>query len=71
MLVIIHKILWGFCMYNNTQASELKGMIGRINIIDIRKSYLYNLGSIPRSKNVPSSVLLMDPSKYLNKDKEY
>ena len=58
-------------MYNNIKASELKGMIGRINLIDIRKNYLYNLGSIPSSKNIPSSFLLMDPSKYLNKDKEY
>lgn len=58
-------------MYNNIKASELKGMIGRINLIDIRKNYLYKLGSIPSSKNIPSSFLLMDPSKYLNKDKEY
>lgn len=71
MYIIIHKILWGFCMYNSIKASELKGMIGRINIIDIRKSFLYNLGSIPSSKNIPSSFLLIDPSKYLDKDKEY
>lgn len=58
-------------MYKSIKASELKGMIGRVKIIDIRKSYLYNLGSIPSSRNIPSSYLLIDPSKYLNKNEEY
>ncbi|MGM9878839.1 MAG: rhodanese-like domain-containing protein [Bacilli bacterium] len=58
-------------MYKSIKASELKGMIGRVNIVDIRKNYLYNLGSIPSSKNIPSSFLLMNPEKYLDKEKEY
>lgn len=58
-------------MFKNIRASELKGMIGRVNIIDIRKKYLHNLGSIPSSINIPSSFLLIDPDKYLKKDKEY
>ncbi len=58
-------------MYKSIKASELKGMVGRVNIIDIRKNYLYNLGSIPSSKNIPNNFLLMDPSKYLDKSKEY
>ena len=58
-------------MYKNINASELKGLIGRTNIIDIRPSYLYNMGSIPSSKNIPKDYLVMFPEKYLEKDKEY
>ena len=58
-------------MYKNIGTNELKGMIGRINIIDIRKNYLFNMGSIPSSVNIPSSFLLIDPEKYLDKNKEY
>lgn len=58
-------------MYKSIRANELKGLIGRVNIIDIRKSYLYNLGNIPSSKNIPAAFLSTNPSKYLSKDKEY
>ena len=58
-------------MYKNIKASELKGMIGRVNIIDIRMNYLYNLGSIPSSKNIPSAFLTSNSEKYLDKNKEY
>lgn len=58
-------------MYKSIRASELKGMIGRVKIIDIRKNFLYKLGSIPSSKNIPITFLLGDPAKYLNKDEEY
>lgn len=58
-------------MFNNIRASELKGLIGKVNIIDIRKSFMYNLGSIPTSRNIPKEYLLMDPSKYLDKDNSY
>lgn len=58
-------------MYSSVNPSDLKGMIGRINIIDIRDSYLYNLSNIPTSRNVPINYLLMDPGRYMNKDKTY
>ena len=58
-------------MFNNIRASELKGLIGKVNIIDIRKNFMYNLGSIPTSRNIPKEFLLMDPSKYLDKDTNY
>lgn len=58
-------------MYKSIRGSDLKGMIGKVNIIDIRKNYIYNLGSIPTSKNIPSAFLLNDPEKYLNKEEEY
>jgi rhodanese-related sulfurtransferase len=58
-------------MYKNIIASDLKGLIGKVNIIDIRKNYLYNVGSIPSSKNIPKDFLLMNPEKYLNKEEKY
>ncbi len=58
-------------MYKSIRGEELKGLIGRVRIIDIRKSYFHKLGSIPSSKNIPSNFLLMNPEKYLNKDEEY
>lgn len=58
-------------MYKNIRAEDLKGLIGKVNIIDIRNSYLHNIANIPSSKNVPSSFLLMYPEKYISKDKEY
>ena len=41
-------------MYNNITAKDLKTLIGKANIIDIRSSCMYNMGSIPGSKNIPS-----------------
>lgn len=58
-------------MYKSIRGSQLKGMIGRVNIIDIRKSYLFNLGNIPTSKNIPYNFLISMPDKYLNKEDEY
>ncbi len=58
-------------MYSTINATDIKGLIGRINIIDIRDNYLYNLSNIPTSKNVPSNFLLANPEKYLDKEKVY
>ena len=58
-------------MYKNIKGSDLKGLIGKVGIIDIRKNYLYNMGNIPSSKNIPSAFLLMNPEKYLDKDNIY
>ena len=58
-------------MYKNVYGKDLKKMIGKINIIDIRKSYLYKLGNVPTSKNILKNFLLTEPNKYLDKEKEY
>ena len=42
-----------------------------LNIIDIRDNYLYNMGCIPRARNIPMNFLLTNPDNYLNKDEEY
>lgn len=58
-------------MYSNITCEDLKPLIGRINIIDIRDSYLYKLGCIPSAKNIPVNYLLIAPEKYLDKERIY
>ena len=58
-------------MYKSISADELKGLVGRVNIIDIRDSYLFNNGNIPTSKNVPVNFLLFNPDNYMKKDSIY
>lgn len=58
-------------MLSSITTSDIKGMIGRINIIDIRDNYLYRLGSIPTSKNIPANFLLANPEDYLKKNETY
>ena len=41
------------------------------NTIDIRNADAYNLGNIPNSINIDRRVLLLDPSKFLNKGERY
>ena len=58
-------------MYSSIDAKDLKNLLGSINIIDIRESYLYNLSNIPTSKNIPSNFLMSNPSQYLDKYNTY
>lgn len=58
-------------MYSNISCEDLKLLIGRVNLIDIRDNYLYRLGSIPGAKNIPANYLLMTPENYLNKENTY
>ena len=44
-------------MYKSISTEELKSLVGKINIIDIRDSYLYNLSSIPTAKNYYNILL--------------
>ena len=58
-------------MYKSIKGSNLRSMLGKVNIIDVRKNFLYNLGSIPGSRNIPFDFLMNNPEKYLNKNEEY
>ena len=58
-------------MYSSITCEKLRNLIGKVNIIDIRDNYLYQMGSIPSSKNIPINYLVVDPSKYLNKNDVY
>lgn len=42
-----------------------------LDIIDIRDNYLFNIGNIPNSKNIPMNLLIMNPDNYLDKEKTY
>lgn len=56
---------------NSINVNELKDLLGRINLIDIRENYEYKSGHLPKAKNIPMDKILSEPDKYLNKDKEY
>lgn len=58
-------------MYKSITTDELKKLIGSVNIIDIRDSYLFNNGNIPMSKNIPINFLLFNPDNYLDKNNTY
>ena len=58
-------------MYSNITTSDLKSLIGQINIIDIRDNYLFRLGNIPTAKNIPNNFLLTNPDNYLEKEETY
>ena len=58
-------------MYKSIKGSNLRSFLGKVNIIDVRKNFLYNLGSIPGSRNIPMDFLINNPDKYLNKNEEY
>lgn len=51
--------------------NDLDGLIGSIELIDIREPYEYKSGSIKTAKNIPMGNLLNNPDTYLKKDKTY
>jgi len=51
--------------------NDMDSLMGKVELIDIRETYEYNSGSIISAKNIPMGNLLMEPSKYLEKDEIY
>lgn len=51
--------------------NEIDGLLGNIELIDIREPYEYKSGSLKTAKNIPMGNLISEPDKYLNKDKTY
>ena len=51
--------------------NDLDNLIGKIELIDIRELYEYAGGSIKTAKNIPMGNLLIEPEKYMSKDKTY
>lgn len=45
--------------------------LNNINIIDIRSEQRYNNNHINGAKNIPYEKLIINPSKYLNKQEKY
>ena len=58
-------------MLKSIDINSLKSKIGSINIIDIRSVEKYNFSHIDTSINIPSDILLANPSKFLKNDQIY
>lgn len=58
-------------MLININISELKKLIGSINIIDIRMKDEYDMGHVKTSINIPNSQLMCNYGRYLDKSKKY
>ena len=56
---------------DSISVSELKRLIPKVKIIDVRDRYQYIIGNIPTSKNIPANFLLMNPELYLNYEDTY
>lgn len=56
---------------NTIHVNDIDGLIGSIELIDIREPYEYQSGSIKTAKNIPMGTLLNNPEKYLIKNKTY
>ena len=57
-------------MISNISVYELK-KLNNINIIDIRSKEKYNNNHIPNAINIEQEKLLLEPSKYIEKEKRY
>ncbi|MFV0250338.1 MAG: rhodanese-like domain-containing protein [Bacilli bacterium] len=60
-------------MLSNISIVEFKKLItsSNLNIIDIRNSRCYNNNHILNAINIPNELLILNPSKYLNKNSKY
>jgi len=58
-------------MVGSISMAELKQMLGRIELIDIRSIIKFNSNHLPGAKNIPQEKLICNPSKYLNKNDTY
>lgn len=58
-------------MLKSIDVYDLKRKLYEINIIDIRSIEKYNSSHIVSSINIPSEILMANPSKYFDKSKEY
>lgn len=66
--------MFGFLNRGNGKVinvNDIDGLIGNVDIIDIREKYEFAGGSLKSAKNIPMGELLNAPEKYLNKNKEY
>lgn len=57
--------------FKSISVHDLKDMLGKVNLIDVREVYEYKRGHVPKAKNIPMDNILSQPDKYLDKSKEY
>ncbi|MFV0499748.1 MAG: rhodanese-like domain-containing protein [Bacilli bacterium] len=58
-------------MKNEISINEVLPIINKINIIDLRDPFSYNISHINNSKNISIKDILQSPDKYLNKANLY
>lgn len=58
-------------MIRSISVSELLKKLNDITVIDIRNAQSYNNNHISTAKNIPSQLLISNPSKYLTKNETY
>ena len=51
--------------------NDIDGILGKIELIDIREPYEYNAGSIKGAKNIPMGILLKEPERFMDKEHTY
>lgn len=56
---------------NNVTIESIIDKLNKINIIDVRESYIHNFECIPNSINIPANYLVTNPDKFLNKKDIY
>lgn len=56
---------------NSINVKEIDGLLGKINLIDIREPEEYREGHLATAKNIPMNIILSKAEKYLDKSKEY
>lgn len=55
----------------NIDINKIDEILDEINLIDIREEFEFENECIAGAENIPMNELLTEPSKYLEKDKEY
>lgn len=65
-----------FSLFNSNaeqgiSVNDIDGLIGKVELIDIREYYEFMSGSIKTAKNIPMSQLLSQPAYYLDRSKKY
>ena len=58
-------------MFKSISIKELRELKEKITIIDIRNTEKYNTSHIENAINIPSEKLIIEPQKYLKKEKTY
>ncbi|WP_040328870.1 rhodanese-like domain-containing protein [Clostridium ihumii] len=56
---------------NDIYINNIDSLIGKIDLIDIRDAYDYQMSTIRTARNIPMNELLSNPSYYLREDKIY
>ncbi|MDP4146419.1 MAG: rhodanese-like domain-containing protein [Bacillota bacterium] len=57
--------------FNSIDVNVIDGLLGRVNLIDVREPYEYKSGHLPTAKNIPMNKIISDPGKYLDRSKRY